>query len=167
MQQQPGGDAAAAGALGDDDVRHVRLVAIRVGHEPQTGVADELTLAAGDDVVAARVGHLFELALEHVTRPGRGVRGLLDREHLAEVATVHRRDVETVGIAAVGARQEARQHAHGRASRTDQLICASGARRYTGSISFGRTHSSRRAFAWASCTSAPTGGCTGCPISQR
>ena len=42
---------------------------------------------------------------------------------------------------------------HHTPSRADQLISASGWRRYSGASSHGCTHSSRSAWAWASCTS--------------
>ena len=43
--------------------------------------------------------------------------------------------------------------------RVDQLMRASGARRYRGCSSHGFTHSSRKARAWASCTSGAADGC--------
>src|SRR5690606_3445663 len=104
-----------------------------------------------------------ELALEHGARPRSGVGALLDRHDLAQVATLHRGDRQLLRRRG---RQQAGEHAHGRTSRTDQLIWASGARRYTGSISFGRTQSSRRARAWASSTSAAADGWTGPDTSQ-
>ena len=120
----------------DDDVGDVGLIAVGIGDEPQPGVADELAVAAGDDVVAA-AGARPARARSRTRRRdhGVGIRRLLDRHHLARgagaasAAISTRRSTASLADRAVGARQQSRDDAHGRASRTDQLIWASGGRR--------------------------------------
>ena len=81
-------------------------------------------------VPRARIQHTelerVELALEHAARPRRGVGRGLERHDLPEVAAPQGLDHQRV---AGRPPQRPREHAHRRASRVAQLICASGARR--------------------------------------
>src|SRR5580765_180594 len=124
----------------------------------QAAVTHERAAAAGDEIRALIALDRVELAGEGALRPRFGVRHLLDGQDLRQVAAEHPLDRQHAGLVAIAA-QQAREHAHLEAdSRVDQLICASGARRYSGWTSHGLTHSSRSARAWASCTSGAADG---------
>src|SRR5690606_37672126 len=80
---------------------------------------------------------------EQAERPRLGVHLRVDAVHVVQVVAPHRDDAHVGGSGV--------DHAD---SRVDQLMSASGLRRYSGLMSHGFTNSSRSAFACASCTSA-------------
>ncbi len=97
-----------------------------------------------------------------VSGPGVGSPGgtvELGRERLgaARVAVHHLGQPLAWWLAARGV---GRGHQRPTSLRTDQLISASGARRYSGATSHGCCHSSRIACACASCTSDTADGCS-------
>ena len=99
--------------------------------------------------VAAALG-TGQLAQEQAERPAPGLGLALDAQDGAQVPAAHGRE-HARRIAA--AWPVGRRHGGHPPSRVDQLISASGLRRYSGVSSHGLTNCSRSAWAWASITS--------------
>ena len=155
--QQPRADPRALPVGGDGDVGDV-------------GVADARTSARrsrrprrrrGRRRSAVAVTGQLQLALEHAvatTASGTsacsiGSTSSRCRRRIGSIVSV------LVGVApAEAATACSCVHPSLPTARVDQLIRASGARRYSGWISHGLTHSSRSARAWASCTSGAADG---------
>ena len=131
----------------DHDVGHVSFI----DGEHQSGVADDLAHDRQDDVVALTLLGQIDLGIEHRRRPGLAMYGGLDRHHVLHVTFAHHFN-----------------HRSGHAdSLVDQLISASGLRRYDAATSSAATHFSTRASLSAIATSAEADGKAVSAISQR
>ena len=87
MAQQARAETHAVPALVDADVEQVRFVE----HHHDDCVADEFAADAADPGTVAGSQRIGEVA----TRPWKRIDGVLDRQHVIEIARVHRQHLDT------------------------------------------------------------------------